>query len=485
VIHFSRFEEPFLRHLHSQFTNDGLFPFGIICTHEIMRRLIPGLPRKGLRAVAGYFGHSVPESRRSAHHTTATAVIWREAVGLLEETQGIASLSELLVWLENTAPLPTPERFFPLDRRIRLGIPDCPGVYRMLRSNSDTLYVGKAKSLKHRVDSYFQKKRHHPEHILEMLTQVHDVDVTETGSSLEAALLESDEVKRLSPPYNIALRGRDRIPGFFSRDLMQFSPRSDTYHSIGPLPSRESLRPLSELIRLLEGGKDDLFDVETRSAVLGRPEEYTPETECFRDGFELFRQKYLSELEEKPLPRSLMALGRQLWKERLEELAAAETQLEEKITAEVDEDESEEDEEDVTVEWIWTPEAVAGSIESGIRHGAHLLRRARWLCLLSESSLLWYRRNIPDNMRTLIILEGGAVCHREDIAAGDEIPVPPGYGKSFRTRQMSFDLMTYDRLRVLTTELRRIISEDRGIELRLSPKSILGIRGLAGVLRWV
>ncbi|MGA9539360.1 MAG: hypothetical protein WBR24_25935, partial [Desulfobacterales bacterium] len=52
VIHFARYEKAFLRHLHRSYSPDSLFPFDIICTHEITRRLMPGLPRKGLRAVA-------------------------------------------------------------------------------------------------------------------------------------------------------------------------------------------------------------------------------------------------------------------------------------------------------------------------------------------------------------------------------------------------------------------------------------------------
>jgi DNA polymerase III epsilon subunit-like protein len=59
IIHYARFEEPFLRDLHSKNNCQDGFPFRIICTHEITKRLLPGLPRRGLRAVAGYFGHSV------------------------------------------------------------------------------------------------------------------------------------------------------------------------------------------------------------------------------------------------------------------------------------------------------------------------------------------------------------------------------------------------------------------------------------------
>ena len=72
IIHYGRFEEPFLKHLHAKENYQDAFPLRIICTHEIARRLLPALPRRGLRAVAGYFGHSVPRQRRSADHAVGT-----------------------------------------------------------------------------------------------------------------------------------------------------------------------------------------------------------------------------------------------------------------------------------------------------------------------------------------------------------------------------------------------------------------------------
>jgi len=61
--------------------------------------------RKSLRAIAGYFGHSVPELRRSAHHIAATAFIWRHLVQLLAE-KGIDTLAELKEWLKKTSAKP-------------------------------------------------------------------------------------------------------------------------------------------------------------------------------------------------------------------------------------------------------------------------------------------------------------------------------------------------------------------------------------------
>jgi DNA polymerase III subunit epsilon len=72
VIHFARFEQPFLRMLAG-----GEPPLDIACTHDIARRLLPDLPRRSLRALAGYFGRAVGTLRRSADHIEATAFVWR------------------------------------------------------------------------------------------------------------------------------------------------------------------------------------------------------------------------------------------------------------------------------------------------------------------------------------------------------------------------------------------------------------------------
>ena len=120
-----------------------------------------------------------------------------------------------------------------------------------------------------------------------------------------------------------------------------------------------------------------------------------------------------------------------------------------------------------------------------VLHGAHLIRRARWFCLLSESSLAWEAGGRPGGMKNLIILESGSVIKQNAIAITEKIPVPPGFDRSFPRRQKNLNLITYDRLRVLTTELRRLISENRLIELCLSPNVTLGNQKLKKAFRWV
>jgi len=484
VIHFARFEKPFLRQLHQENDPKSSFPFHILCTHEIAVRLLPDLPRRGIRALAGYFGHSMPEFKRSADHVVATAFIWKKMVELLDTTWGVSRLDQLVDWLDATKPPGRSKRSFPMNPKIHLGLPDKPGIYRMLRAKKgDPLYIGKAKSLKQRVNTYFRQKTPHAEHTLEMLTQARELEFTLSGSALEAAILESDEIKRHSPPYNIALRRRQRGLAFCTNDLCRYSAVVERDFPVGPLPTGRFIKSVCAfglwLAHGMQVNDDDHLDI--AHVVLALSPEYAPEIDCMREGSQIFREKYGGCLAHQSALRVLTALGAQLWRERLETAALAEMVAEKNN----DKDDVDTEQKESGKEHIWTPEAVARSIEKMVSQSAHLIRRARWFCLLSESSLAWSSADHRDIYKRLVVLENGSVLERDNVKTGKKIPIPPGCTKSFWARKKNINLITYDRLRVLTTELRRLVSEGRIIELRLGPKVTLNRREVIRALRWV
>jgi DNA polymerase-3 subunit epsilon len=483
VIHFARFEAPFLKDLHRRNDPDSPFPFQIICTHEIATRLLPDLPRRGLRAIAGYFNHSMPEFKRSADHVVATAVIWQRMVEILSDRPGIGTLDQLVDWLASPAPAGRSRRIYPMAPEKRLPLPDQPGIYRMLRANSDLLYIGKAKSLKMRVNSYFRSKAPHAEHILEMLTQAQKLEFTRTGTAVEAALLESDEIKRHSPPYNIALRRRQRNLVFCTKGLRRHSPVADRNCVVGPLPGGkfiEAVLAFGDWIARDGCWTDD--EVAARGGkLLGLAPGYGPDPACLQEGLTIFRQEQVNPLKHQSPLRLLTGLGANLWRQKMEAAEAAEMAAEDMNQNENDEAQPE----DTAKERVWTPEAVANSLGYFVLHSAHLIRRARWLCLLSESSLAWEAAGKPGHLHNRIVLQGGAVTRLTTGGSAEEIPIPPRADRSVYRRQKQLDLITYDRLRVLTTELRRLMAENRRMKLRLGPTVLLGNNELKKALRWV
>ena len=133
----------------------------------------------------------------------------------------------------------------------------------------------------------------------------------------------------------------------------------------------------------------------------------------------------------------------------------------------------------------YPPEAVARAIEKFSMRSALLIRRSRWLCLLSESALAWETRNPEDRSKIILLFENGAVGHRQKLPISKKTPLTAGYAKRIPNRQKIFNLTTYERLRVVTTELRRLVTEGRNVEIRLSPNAILSNRQLAKILPWV
>lgn len=93
-------------------------------------------------------------------------------------------------------------------------LPDAPGVYLFSDAQGDLLYVGKAVSLRKRVQSYFGGRDfgYDAERLSAMVSQIADVDFVLTASELEALILESNLIKERRPRYNIVLRDDKHYP---------------------------------------------------------------------------------------------------------------------------------------------------------------------------------------------------------------------------------------------------------------------------------
>ncbi len=292
VIHYAQFEIPFLK----SWFNDEI-PFPILCTHDIARRLFPNLPTRSLKGLAGFFGHQKEDIKRSIAHLDATEIIWRGLILELEKN-GILTFEDLKAWLGIDFKKKKSKYEYPLEKDKRLNLSKAPGIYRMLNRSGEVLYVGKATSLHSRVNSYFRGQKNRDTKKLEMLTQVWDIQTTECKSPLEAALLETDEIKRLDPPYNISLKTNDRKLVFFNKDFSLYSHTQDKLFPIGPFSNSfvlDSVRNLSYALKNKSFAGRIFFDIFP--------------AEIIEEGFNLFCHEHDIKSEVFQSVRSAIAFG--------------------------------------------------------------------------------------------------------------------------------------------------------------------------------
>lgn len=134
-------------------------------------------------------------------------------------------------------------------------LPDLPGVYKYYNAEQELIYVGKAKSLKKRVSSYFVKGTGLNYKTRRMVNEIRKIEITIVENELDALLLENNLIKKTQPRYNILLKDDKTYPYLlltkepFPRiyPTRKLIPNRGTY--FGPFASVKAMNNVLELIR--------------------------------------------------------------------------------------------------------------------------------------------------------------------------------------------------------------------------------------------
>ncbi|HLX55757.1 MAG TPA: exonuclease domain-containing protein [Ktedonobacteraceae bacterium] len=283
------------------------FPLDGLDTIPLARRFLPGLRRFKLDSVASYLKIATANRHRALGDARVTAAAFIKLLALAQE-QGIQTLGHLrrrlqlpVAWNGDITQIATQKQIEQLraDGRIsnqstavrptgtlflnpawRRDFPALPGVYLMKDANGQVIYVGKAKSLKDRLASYYNQPLGYTRKMDGLLQNVKEIETRVLGSELEALLVESQLIKALQPAYNVQLRNYELYP-FIKIDIQHPFPRvfatrevaADGGRYFGPFRSRRIVDLTIELVQ-------KVFPI--RTCTKGLPPLAKPSDPCLR-----------------------------------------------------------------------------------------------------------------------------------------------------------------------------------------------------------
>lgn len=149
-----------------------------------------------------------------------------------------------------------------------------PGVYRMFDTRGEVIYVGKARNLRKRLESYFRRQDFLPQRTQTLMSRVRRIEITVTQNETEALILEHNLIKAFRPRYNVLLRDDKSFP-YIHISTEQRIPRLSFHRGalkgkgryFGPFPNatavRQSLSLLQQLFQLRQC-EDSFFHNRTR-----------------------------------------------------------------------------------------------------------------------------------------------------------------------------------------------------------------------------
>lgn len=182
----------------------------VLDTLKLAKRLLADAQKKSVGNLAHYFGIRIRNRHTAMGDAKATAKILLNLLDIAQEEHEITSLDELLSFQNKKMSYFVPPKAMVDEFQAKLdNLPDAPGVYYFMDKRGKVIYVGKARSLKSRVSSYFQPGNITSYKLKELTKNIADLRWEETYNELSALLLEAKEIKKYEPKYNfVGLRLR-------------------------------------------------------------------------------------------------------------------------------------------------------------------------------------------------------------------------------------------------------------------------------------
>ncbi len=228
-----------------------------LCTARLARRILPARKSWALNHLAAHFGIKINGRHRAMGDAMATARALIDMLDILQDEYSCETVEDVLTVQYRTMGAfgkELPKNVRALEPTLS-AMPSAPGVYRMIDTRGGVLYIGKAKSLRDRVGSYFRQGAAHTRKIAEMVGRVRKIEIEETGSELGALLLESRLIKEYQPKYN-TMQKRYRRYAFLRIDKNDPFPRvgfsleiePDGAEYFGPFRNRGAVESMIETI---------------------------------------------------------------------------------------------------------------------------------------------------------------------------------------------------------------------------------------------
>ena len=174
-----------------------------VCTLKLARRMFPDLKSKSLTSVTKHLKLRNKSAHRALGDAEVTARILIKIIKQLKKESKVETLDDLLKFQKSSTAGKTVKIKESLREDIS-SLPNAPGVYYFINNRGKVIYVGKAKSLRDRIRSYFSSTA--PKKAKKIITQAKSLKIEITNTELTALISEAESIKKINPRHNSQLK---------------------------------------------------------------------------------------------------------------------------------------------------------------------------------------------------------------------------------------------------------------------------------------